>query len=263
MLKLERLERISDYVAENKYATVKELSHMLDTSPATIRRDISTLSKQKKVIVAHGGIAYNEAKVSAEASYLEKTQHNVEEKNRIAKAVCQFIEPGSTLLIDAGSTTIGMVPYIRDIEGLNVVTNDVLLASHLTEYNKGSVTMVGGSLRGGYHSTIGYYAEKMLLDMQAEVCVIGTDAINAEHGCMIANIDEVGTKRAMIKSAKKVIVICYHTKFERESFVSFCSLDQVDLIITGEEVSNKIREKLDKTDVRLIVARKEQRVKEA
>ena len=40
MLKLERLERISDYVAENKYATVKELSKMLKTSPATIRRDI-------------------------------------------------------------------------------------------------------------------------------------------------------------------------------------------------------------------------------
>ena len=262
MLKLERLERISDYVAENRYATVKELSEMLDTSPATIRRDIGTLSKQQKVIVAHGGIAYNEAKVSAEATFREKMQHNSEEKQRIAKAVCQFIEPGSTLIIDSGSTTIGMVPYISEIEDLNVVTNDVKLAASLADCVGGAVTMIGGSLRGGYHSTIGYYAEGMLSDMRADLCVIGTDAISMEKGFMISNLDEVGTKRAMIKAARKVIVICDHSKFKRESFVSFCDLDQADIVVTGEEVSSDISKEFEKIGVKLIVAKQEQKEQE-
>ncbi|MBQ4361716.1 MAG: DeoR/GlpR transcriptional regulator [Lachnospiraceae bacterium] len=263
MLKLERLERISDYVAENKYATVKELSKMLKTSPATIRRDIGTLSKQNKVIVAHGGIAYNEAKVSAEATFLEKMQHNSEEKMRIAKEARRFVEPESTLIIDAGSTTIGLVPYLSEVEKLSIVTNDVTLAASLADTIDGSITMIGGSLRGGYHSTIGYYAERMLDDIRADLCIIGTDAISAEKGFMISNLDEVGTKRAMIRASKKVIVICDHTKFERESFVSFCRLDQVDVVVTGEEISSALREALESKGVNLIVARKEQKIKEA
>ena len=263
MLKLERLERISDYVEENKYATVKELSEMLDTSPATIRRDISTLSKQNKVIVAHGGIACNEAKVSAEASYIEKMQHNAEEKTRIAKTASAFIEPESTLIIDAGTTTIGLIPYIGEIENLNIVTNDVMLASSMADSLNGSIMVVGGTLRGGYHSTIGFYAELLLKQIKSDLCIIGTDAISAEKGCMISNVDEVGTKRAMIEASHKVIVICDHTKFERESFVSFCSLSEIDVIVTGEEVSPEMREAIESQGVKLIVAPKERKAKEA
>ena len=80
---------------------------------------------------------------------------------------------------------------------------------------------------------------------------------------MISNVDEVGTKRAMIEASHKVIVICDHTKFERESFVSFCSLSEIDVIVTGEEVSPEMREAIESQGVKLIVAPKERKAKEA
>ncbi len=122
MLKIERLERIEQYVEKNKYATVKELTEILNTSSATIRRDIETLAGQKRILVTHGGVAANDRKVSAEAPYLEKSQNNAEEKMRIAREASRFITPGSTVLIDSGTTTLNMVPYLRDIPDLNLVT---------------------------------------------------------------------------------------------------------------------------------------------
>lgn len=254
MLKLERLERICEYVAEHKYATVKELSEMLDISPATVRRDIGTLAQQKRVIVSHGGIAYNDAKVSEEAPYSIKTQRHTDEKNRVAAAASRYIEPHSTLMIDAGTTTLCLAPFIKEIDDINVVTNDVAMASHLANWSGGSVTVIGGILRAGYCSVIGHHATQMVGDMRADLCIIGTDAVSTENGCMISNMDEVGIKQALIEASRRVIVICDHTKFERESFVSFCDLDQVDMIITGRDIDPKVREELEARDVQLLIA---------
>ena len=263
MLKLERLERICDYVAEHKYASVRELSDLLDASPATVRRDIGTLAQQKRVIVSHGGIAYNDAKISEEAPYSIKTQSYIEEKNRIAQAASAYIEPHSTLMIDAGTTTLCLAPFIKEIEGLNVVTNDVAMATSLANWPGGSVTVIGGILRSGYCSVIGHHATRMVENMRADLCIIGTDAVSTENGCMISNMDEVGIKQELIGASRRVIIICDHSKFERESFVSFCDLDQVDMIITGEDIDPHIREELEARDVQVVIAGETAAVREA
>ena len=66
----------------------------------------------------------------------------------------------------------------------------------------------------------------MVENMRADLCIIGTDAVSAENGCMISNMDEVGIKQELIGASRRVIIICDHSKLERESFVSFCDLDQ-------------------------------------
>lgn len=245
MLKIERLERIEKYVEKNKYATVRELSKILNTSSATIRRDIETLAAQKRILVTHGGVAANDRKVSAEAPYLEKSQNNMEEKARIAKEASKFVVPGSTVLIDAGTTTLNMVPYLREIPDLNLVTNDVFMAAELSNAS-GNVTVLGGALRHGYYSVIGYYAENMVSNMRVDMCVIGSDAVSLKNGLMISNLDEVGLKRSLIEASNKVIVVCDHTKFITESFVSVCGLDKVDVFVTGEEIDSDVLKELEK-----------------
>lgn len=262
MLKIERLERIEEYVEKNKYATVKELSEILNTSIATIRRDIESLAGQKRIIVTHGGVAANDRKVSAEAPYIEKTQNNAEEKARIAREACKFISPGSTVLIDSGTTTLNMVPYLKEISDLNLVTNDVFMASELSNVSNSNVTVLGGSLRHGYYSVIGYYAENMVSSMRVDMCVIGIDAVSLRNGLMISNLDEVGLKRSLIDASNKVIVVCDHTKFTKESFVSVCGLEKVDVFITGEEVDPEILCALEKMGKNVKIAYKDTFVSE-
>ena len=55
MLAEERFNRILNIVEEKKSVTVTELTELLDTSESTIRRDLTTLDKRKKLIKVHGG----------------------------------------------------------------------------------------------------------------------------------------------------------------------------------------------------------------
>ena len=57
---------------------------------------------------------------------------------------------------------------------------------------------------------------------------------------MISNLEEVGLKRSLIAASNKVVVVCDHTKFKTKAFLSICSLDKVDIFITGEEADEKI-----------------------
>lgn len=67
----------------------------------------------------------------------------MEEKGRIAKEACRFITPGSTVLIDSGTTTLSMVPYLKEIPDLNLVTNDVCMAAELSNVSSSHVTVLG------------------------------------------------------------------------------------------------------------------------
>ena len=170
----------------------------------------------------------------------------MEEKGRIAKEACRFITPGSTVLIDSGTTTLSMVPYLKEIPDLNLVTNDVCMAAELSNVSSSHVTVLGGSLRHGYYSVIGYYAENMVSGMRVDMCIIGIDAVSLRNGLIISNLNEVGLKRSLIEASNKVIVVCDHTKFTTESFVSVCGLDKVDVFITGDEIDPDVLRALEK-----------------
>ena len=57
---------------------------------------------------------------------------------------------------------------------------------------------------------------------------------------MIANMNEVGLKRAMIQAARQVVIVCDHSKFETESFLTVCPLEQADLFIVGQDLSGNL-----------------------
>ena len=57
MNELEREQTIKDYLEEHTFASVKDLSQILDASDATIRRDISKLDEKGLVLKVFGGVA--------------------------------------------------------------------------------------------------------------------------------------------------------------------------------------------------------------
>ena len=237
MLKFERLERMEDYINQNKYVTINELAQQFAISSATIRRDLEQLSSQNRVTLTRGGVVSNQTSVLEERSYNEKLGENQEEKKRIAQAAVSMITPGSTIMVDSGTTNRAMIPFLQEVGPVNIVTNDVVIAGELTSCREAEVTVLGGTLRKGYFTLVGHYAEDMVAQMRADIAFIGMDAVSLKGGCMIANMNEVGLKRAMIRAARQVVVVCDHSKFEMESFLTVCPLESVDTFVTGQELS--------------------------
>jgi len=253
MLKYERLRKIEEYVNQNRFVAIDELSNQFNVSQATIRRDLQILNRNNQVTLTYGGAVSKLKYLVHEPSYNIKSAENVDEKKRIAAEACKIIKPGNRIIIDSGTTNRQIIKYIKNLNDINIVTNDVIIAAELSNLSSVEVTVVGGSLRHGFFSLIGCYAETMIKDFHTDIAFIGMDSIDLNDGCMLTNINEVGFKRNIIKAANYVVVLCDHTKYESKSFIKVCPIDAINLFITGKELHTRIYKAFIKSGRKMIL----------
>lgn len=240
MIYEERLEQIRLIVEQNKFCSIQMLTAKVNTSHATIRRDLKVLEEQKKLKITRGGaMAIDSGKVEEPPFTVTKTLHQ-EQKARIAAAAVNNIKEGETVLIDAGSTTTAMGEALRNKKHISVATNDLLLSCQLVANSDLNLTVIGGDVRKRHYTTAGMFAKNTIKHLNADKVFLGIDAINLEKGCMVINMAEAEIKRAMLTAAKEKIIICDHTKFESVAFLNLCRVDNIDKIITGKEIDIKI-----------------------
>ena len=237
MLKAERWDLIEKCIEEKGYASSTDLVEITQTSKATIRRDLMSMADAGLVSLTHGGAVSAMHRLSPEDSYEAKNIANADEKTRIAELTASLIEPGSKIIIDSGTTTLKIVPYLRKIPNLTVITNDVNIACCLYNSSNIEVVMIGGSVRPGYCTVIGSHAEHQIENLNADLCIIGADAINPD-GIFIANINEVGVKAKIVKASNRAIVVADHSKIGVKSFANVCKLKNIDTIVTGREAES-------------------------
>ena len=175
-----------------------------------------------------------------EPSYPVKVNTNHDEKVRIGIKAASMINRGETVILDSGTTALQIAEALFHKQDVTVATNDISIANRLAEAKGIAVTVIGGSLRKGYYSTQGYLALHALENINADKVFIGVDALDVKRGFMITNDAEIMVKKMMLKSAKEVIVICDHSKFENVAFMNLCTLSQVNKIITGTELNQNI-----------------------
>ena len=93
MLTKQRHELILKLLEENGSVTVTEVKDMLDTSESTVRRDITALDREGKLVKVFGGAvtAGNDAVTAHEYTVAQKLDLNREENQRIANYAASHI----------------------------------------------------------------------------------------------------------------------------------------------------------------------------
>ena len=142
MYQKERLERIMDFLNRNGFATVKELTELLDYSTATVNRDLNALEAMKKIKRSYGGAEPIEAKSVPLPFRYEKMKVA---KKRIGKAAAALVEDGDTVFIDNSTTAQYIGHYLTEKKNLTVITNNIMLASFLSEAGI-TVKVLGGTI---------------------------------------------------------------------------------------------------------------------
>ena len=91
----ERQQRIMHYIREKKFATVKELSALVYSSEASIRRDIKSLAYNGLVVQLYGGVTLPEFQNGVVPISLRDTSNSAL-KESIAKRAAEEIFGGAT-----------------------------------------------------------------------------------------------------------------------------------------------------------------------
>lgn len=240
MLQVERYKMIESMLDQKGMMGISDIVEALRVSRATAYRDLKDLSKLGKIELVRGGAAKVKYSMTYDRPYTEMRNQNTVEKGRIADEACEFVKPDMTVFLDSSTTVLLMCEKLCSIPRLQIITNDVKIATEFHAAPNITVYVTGGMIRKGYHTLTSFMNNKFLDGMMADAVFLSCDAINIENGGMVTNSEEVYIKQAMLNISNKRYFLCDHTKFNTTAFISFSKLNIADKIITGVELSDEI-----------------------
>lgn len=235
----ERQAKIISILRKKGRVTVEELVSQLETSPETIRRDLSALSAAGKLQKVHGGAILSS--MIGEGPFQQRMGESVAAKCQIAEKACKLISPGDTLFIDTGSTTLIFAEELASIENLTVVTNSTDIAKIVATQSSTQVYLVGGSYNAEVRETTGPMAISQLRQFRMNHAILTVGAVDAQAGIMDFNIDEAQLAKIMIDQSENIIVLADSSKLNRIGSFIVAPLEKIDYLICESEPDRHLK----------------------
>ena len=230
----ERRQGIARIVQDRARASVAELSAMFSVSEVTIRNDLAMLEAQGSLIRTHGG-AVAGGRSRAELAFEVRERVHRAEKARIGAEAAGLVHDGDSIGLDASTTALHVARNLKSRKELTVVTNGIRAASELAGRPGITVLMPGGAVRWEAYSLVGRWGTVMLRQVNIQKLFVGAVGFTLDEGLTDVNAEEAEIKRAMVASAKDVIGVFDHTKWNRVALATFCSADQLRLVISDNK----------------------------
>lgn len=249
----ERHQEILTLARSAGRADVSELALVLEVTPETIRRDLSVLERQGLLRRVHGG-AIPVERLGIEPGIADKEGLLAPEKARIATLALSEVPDGGTVVLDAGTTTIRLAEMLPIDRELQVVTSSLPIATVLAGRPNLTLHLVGGTVRGRTLAAVGPWAERALADIHADVVFLGTNGITPERGVTTPDLGEAAVKRALVRAARRVVVLADHTKVGRSDFAKVASLEEIDLLITDSGIDHELHAELENAGLAVLTA---------
>lgn len=237
MRPLERQRAIVTLVERQGDLTVEEACRTLGISPATARRDFVELCARGVVEKAWGGLKRYQAGPPPSDMLPSSVRENlnISEKERIARAGCERVQDGDVLIIDGGTTTLCMAPFLAN-RPVRILTNSILIAHRidtLRSVNTGAeVFLTGGFLYPGSGLLVGPEAVQSLAQYHARWAFLSVGGLDAE-GATNTNHLVVESQRTMIRMAESVVVLADSSKWGRKDMVRAFTWKEVTRLITN------------------------------
>ena len=248
----DRIEKVIEILALKGYRSVTELSRDLGVSPGTVRRYLDRLEQKELIRRTHGG-AWTGQNVTEVDHRVRETAQRAE-KEAIGRLAWSLIEPNESVYVDAGSTTAHLAAAMDDSRHLTVVTNSIVVLQILENRTTIGTIMLGGKLNGPSHSLVGPIAEDTARQFHFTKAFLGANGIDLEEGLTQLNVEELPVKKRVAANSRQVIVLADSTKFSRHVFVSFLSLEHVNVIVTDAGIPAEFKKALEGRNIQVLVA---------
>lgn len=231
--------RILEMLEGEGMVEVTKLADALGVSAVTIRSDLDMLDRRQLLRRIRGGaMALRQARFERPVSLLGQSFN--EEKQRIGHLAARMVRPGETVIIDAGSTALAMALALPpDLHDVLVVTSGLDIALTLQAHPGISVMVTGGRLKEGGRnarapSLVAPFGTLLLEQLNTDCAYLCCAGIDAERGFTNADFDEVGIKRAMIASARRVVMLGDSGKIGHVAGARIARCAEVTLLVTDE-----------------------------
>ncbi|WP_343951783.1 DeoR/GlpR family DNA-binding transcription regulator [Nonomuraea longicatena] len=231
MLQHLRHEEIMRRVRQSGATSVADLARLLGVSPSTIRRDLEVLDRDGTLRRVRGG-ALASFDADDDRPFSEVAAVDEQDKDAVAARAAELVRDGDVVLLDIGTTTVCLARRLRGRE-VTVVTSSLAVLDVLRSDPVVELLLLGGRLRKQYHSLVGVLTEESLRQVVADRVFLGGSGVRPDGQLVDTTLAEVPLKRAMIASARQVVLLVDHHKFPGSGALRVCGPEDIDVIVTN------------------------------
>ena len=242
-------------VRQRGFMAIEALANHFDVTVQTIRRDLNLLSEEGRVLRYHGGAGLPSSIENID--YTARQVMNPAEKDHIARLVAAEIPAHASLFINIGTTTEAVARALVGHQDLQVITNNLNVASTLARSTGFKIVLTGGTVRNRDGGIVGAASCDMIGQFRVDFGIIGISGIDEDGTLLDFDADEVRAAQAILRNARQVFLVADHTKFTRRPMVRMGSISEVTALFTDEPPPPAIVTLLRQHDVALKIAPKE------
>ena len=229
MLKRERQAYIVHQVNLHNKVLSNTLSSQIDVSEDTIRRDLQELNEKGKLIKVHGGAlshAFNDI------TYPSKKIYSQDNKKIIAEKAAGLIKDGMFVLTGGGTTIIEMARSLPVNLSATFISGSIPAIVEYMHHPLIDVIVIGDKLSKNSKITLGADAIARIKTLKPDLCILGINAIDLQHGITDSDWDVVQLKQTMIEASQKVVCLTISEKINTVQPIQVCALNKIDILIT-------------------------------
>lgn len=248
-----RREQMLEFIKAKEVVSIKELINMFSgVSTMTIHRDLEYMQEKGLIERVRGGAKYLEPdNEHHEPAFIEREVKNREQKEIIAKKAAALIKSGSSVFIDAGTTTLAMAKLIEDMP-LNVVTNSPNIAVALSDKNFVNITLCGGTLQKRNLILFGSGALATLEKINIDLAFVVPSGFTENTGFACGNEGEAAVKNLALKKARCKVILIDSSKLDKVMPFTFANAEDIDYIICDKPLPSSMDEFLRQKGVTIL-----------
>lgn len=218
-------------------ATLAELADRLGVSEMTVRRDLDALQRKGLVVRVRGG-AVAVRQPAEDGGFAARLGWQADTKDRLGRATAALVAPGSTVLLDAGTTTLHVARNLADRAPLTVAVLSLHAAACLADQPGIRLLVIGGESRPGERSLTGPLAARALLDLSFDLFVMSIGGVHAEAGWSEFTLEDAAVKQVALRQAERTVVVADATKLGVRAFARVAALAAADALVTDSSAQD-------------------------
>lgn len=248
----ERQRAITEAVMAEGSVRVEQLAERFGISLMTVHRDLDEL-ESRGILRKSRGVATATSTSLVESSDIYRSTQQAAEKEALALAATEFIEPGQAIFLDDSTTVLRIARYLPSKAPLTVITNSVTLLGELRASDGITLLGLGGQYYNWCSAFLGPMTTQAISQLYADILIMSTSAITND---VIYHqfLETVDTKRAMFEAANKRILLADHTKFEHRALHALAPLKDFDAVIVDDKTADADVLRMREKGINVVVA---------
>ena len=204
MLAAERRDFLLARLRADGKVVAKDIAAEIGIAEDTIRRDLRDLAASGLCQRVYGGAL---PAAPAAADYATRASVAAESKRRVAAVAVALIQPGSTVLLDGGTTALALAAALPPDLSATIVTHSPTVAAALVPHPAVEVYVLGGRLFKHSAVTCGAAVVEAAGRINADLFFLGVTGVHHRAGLTTGDPDEAAMKRALAARAAETYVL--------------------------------------------------------